>query len=226
VTAPYYADDTVTLWHGDCREIDAWLSADVLVMDPPYGRGWRQGRLKPQRLADDAHGGIANDTDTTVRDAVLAMWGDRRGIVFGDLMLTPPPGCRQVLIYRKQPNAGTRGATAGWRRDVEAIYLTGPWPTGLGGRSSVIHTGSRSAGNPSSVQSRYEHPHAKPLDVMDELVQSTTGVIADPTAGSGSTLVIAKALGRRAIGVEIEERYCEVIAKRLAQGALNFGGVA
>jgi hypothetical protein len=221
--APYYADEHVTLFHGDCREVTVWLQADVLVTDPPYGRDWRQGCTHPKRVASNAHDGIANDTDTTVRDAVLAMWGDRLGIVFGDLMLAPPRGCKQVLIYRKQPNAGLRGATAGWRRDVEAIYLTGPWPTGLGGRSSVIHTGSRSAGNPSSVQSRYEHPHAKPLDVMDELVQSTTGVIADPTAGSGSTLVIAKALGRRAIGVELDERYCEIVAKRLAQGALDFG---
>jgi hypothetical protein len=226
VSAPYYQDDLVTLYHGDCREVTEWLAADVLVTDPPYGRKWKQGRLKPERLADDSHAGIANDLDTSVRDAALSMWGDRPAIVFGDLMLAPPAGTKQVLIFRKQPNAGTRGATGGYRRDVEAIYLIGPWPTGLGGRSSIITTGSRSAGNPSSVQSRYGHPHAKPVDTMEELVSGCPdGVLADSSTGTGSTLIAAKQLGRRAIGVELEERYCEIAARRLAQDTL-FGAAS
>lgn len=67
---PYYEDEHVTLYHGDCREITEWLSADVLVTDPPYGRGWRQGDLH-----GDKRDGIANDHSTEARDAVLAMWG-------------------------------------------------------------------------------------------------------------------------------------------------------
>lgn len=218
---PYYADEHVTLWHGDCREITAWLAADVLVTDPPYGRGWRQGRLTDARHADDSHIGIAGDRDTSVRDTALALWGERPAIVFGDLMLAPPAGTAQPLIYRKQPNSGTRGAMAGFRRDVEGVYLIGRWPSGLGGRSSILATASRVAGGPASVQSRYGHPHAKPIDVLETLIAACPpGVIADPFAGSGSTLVAAKQLGRHAIGVELEERYCEVIARRLAQDAL------
>lgn len=218
---PYYQDDLVTLYHGDCREVTAWLEADVMVTDPPYGRAWKQGKLDGR---PNDHAGIANDLDTSVRDQVLALWGNRPAVVFGDLMLAPPIGTRQVLIFRKQPNAGTRGATGGYRRDVEAIYLVGPWHSGLGGRSSIIATGSRSAGNPSSVQSRYGHPHAKPVDTMEELVRyAPDGLIADPACGSGSTLVAAKHLGRRAIGVDLDERYCEIAARRLAQDTL-FGG--
>lgn len=219
---PYFDDGTVTLYLGDCREIDAWITADVLVTDPPYGRGWHQGRLKAS--ASDAHPGIAGDADTTTRDDALAMWGDRLAIVFGDLMMPPPSGTKQVLVYRKPPNAGTRGAMGGWRRDVEAIYLLGPWPSGLGGRTSIVATASPSQGNPSSPQGRHGHPHTKPGDVMEQLVDiCPPGVVADPFAGSGSTLVAARNLGRRAIGVEIDEAYCETIARRLSQQPLFTG---
>ena len=220
---PYYSDDLVTLFHGDCRDITDWLTADVLVMDPPYGRAWRQGRLKSARQADDSHGGILGDLDTEVRDHVLAAWGDRPSLVFGDLMLAPPAGTKQVLVYRKAPNAGTRGALGGRRRDLEAIYMVGKWPTGLGGLTSIVTTAAPSQGNPSSPQGKFQHPHAKPIDVMAELIaMCMDGVIADPFAGSGSTLVAAKLVGRRAIGVELDAGHCRTVARRLAQDALPF----
>lgn len=202
--------------------------ADVLVTDPPYGRGWRQGHSKGAGIKSDAHPGIAGDGDTSSRDQALAMWGNRVAIVFGDLMLQPPNGVQQVLIYRKPSNAGTRGATAGWRRDTEAIYLLGGWWSDLSARrSSVIATASPSQGNPSSPQGIYGHPHVKPMDVMEQLVgMAGPGAwIADPFAGSGATLMAAKCQGHHAIGVEVDERYCEVAAKRLSQDTL-FGGVA
>lgn len=237
---PYYADDLVTIYHGDCREIlpgakgcvcpgpdacggficnNGAPRADVLVTDPPYGRGWKQGELDKR---PNGHLGIAGDATTQTRDGVLARW-HKLAIVFGDLMLPPPIGTRQVLIYRKPPNAGTRGAMGGWRRDAEAIYLVGPWPTGLGGRTSIIATRTPSQGNPSSPQGKYDHPHAKPVDVMIELVAATVGVILDPFMGSGSSLVAAKSLGRRAIGIEIEEKWCEMAANRCRQEVLGLG---
>lgn len=222
---PYYQDEHVTLYHGDCREVTAWLYADVLVTDPPYGRGWRQGNIKGHR-GSDAHAGIANDHSTEARDDALRMWGSRPAIAFGDLMLAPPQGIQLVGVYHKASGAdGMRGAIAGVRRDAEAIYFLGGWPTALGGRSSVFVTKRCISAVHGLVAEAGGHPHTKAPSVMEELVALTTGTIADPFAGSGSTLLAAKLLNRRAIGVELEERYCEIAARRLAQDTL-FGGVA
>lgn len=222
---PYYEDDLVTLFLGDCREVTEWLAADVLCTDPPYGRAWSQGGGLPspgRRAKSNARAGIAGDLDTSVRDEAVAMWGAKRAVVFGDLTLAPPSGNKLTLVYRKPPDAGARGAVGGWRRDAEAIYLLGTWPGGIGGRSSIIASGARSQGNPSACAARYGHPHAKPVDVMETLIAACPpGVIADPFAGSGSTLVAARNLGRRAIGVEIDERYAEMAKRRLSQATLG-----
>jgi site-specific DNA-methyltransferase (adenine-specific) len=223
--APYFADDLVTLYHGDCREITAWLGADVLVTDPPYGRGWGQhGTAVRRGWRDDSHAGIANDRSTAARDAVLTAWGDLPALVFGDF-LSVPSGTKQVLIYDKGIQAAFMGALAGFRRNAEAEYLAGRgWPTGLGGRSCVLTTEGPTGGN---LTRRYGHPHAKPVDVMETLIAACpVGTVADPFAGSGSTLVAARNLGRKAIGVEIDERYCEMAARRLSQGAFPLVGVS
>jgi site-specific DNA-methyltransferase (adenine-specific) len=231
MSTPYYSDEFVTLYHGDCREIATWLQADVLVFDPPYGRGWRQGQLNNlnrRTRPDNRHEGIAGDLDSSLRDEVLLLWGDRRCVAFGDLMMPPPPRTRQVGVYRKPPDAGVRGTTAGRRRDLEAVYLIGPWPSGIGGRSSLFTTAAPVQGTDHGVSARYGHPHAKPVDVMADLIRlaNDAAVIADPTCGAGSTLVAAKGLGLRAIGVELEEEFCERAAQRLSVPDLFSDGAA
>lgn len=225
MTEPYYQDEFVTLCLGDCLEVTDWLAADVLVTDPPYGRAWKQGDTGTARgWKSDKHGGIANDTTTEVRDAALALWGDRPAILFGDLLARVPENSKHVLIYDKGNDAGFTGAVGGYRRNVEAIYLIGNHGSGLGGRSAILRTRTSAGGN---LARKTGHPHTKPGDVMQALIDSgPPGTIADPFAGSGSTLVAAKALGRKSIGVELDERYCEIAARRLAQDVLDFGGAA
>ncbi|AGM31626.1 putative DNA methyltransferase (plasmid) [Mycobacteroides abscessus subsp. bolletii 50594] len=223
---PYYRNDYVTLYHGDARELTEWLAADLLVTDPPYGRRWRSGsgltNTDGHGRARKCHGGIAGDHDTATRDAALSAWGARPGIVFGDLLAPQPQTAVQCLIYAKAADAGIRGARGGFRRDVEAVYLTGPWPCAVGGRTSLLRSRSWVAG-PSSPAFRYGHPHAKPLDLLEEiLLTAPAGIVADPFAGSGTTLVAARNLGREAIGVEIDERHCETAARRLDQMCLQF----
>ena len=213
---PYYQDDYVTLYHGDCLEVDAWLAADVLVTDPPYGISWKKGTNK--RAKSSAHEGIKNDGDTSFRDAALALFADKPGVVFGSWRAAFPDA-KQILVWRKPVDAGVVGSVTGYRLDTELIFLTGNWPKRNSAWSSVITTdGSRNS-------YLNGHPHGKPISLMQKLIQSTTGVIADPFAGSGSTLVAAQQLGRRAIGVELEERYCELIAKRLQQQTFDFAAL-
>ncbi|WP_422662264.1 DNA methyltransferase [Mycobacterium marinum] len=139
-------------------------------------------------------------------------------------MLPPPNGTKHVLIFRKPRNAGLRGAVGGYRRDAEAIYLMGSGlGSGIGGRSCVLATAAPMVGTARGLGGRTGHPHEKPIDLMESLIGDYKGTIADPFAGSGSTLVAARNLGRKSIGVEIEERYCEIVAKRLDQLAFDFG---
>lgn len=227
----YYQDELVALYLGDClTEHREWLDADFLVTDPPYGRDWKSGsgmtNSHGRGRGSKANGGIKNDKDTTTRDAALAAWGDDRlALVFGDPLIAPPAGAVLARPYIKPLDAGVKGARSGLRRDLEMVYLVGPWPVCVGGSSSVITTSGLIAG-PRGVATRAGHPHAKPQDVMEELLGMAEGVIADPFAGSASTLVAAKAIGRRAIGVEIDEGYAEKAAKRLVQGALDLGALA
>jgi site-specific DNA-methyltransferase (adenine-specific) len=225
MTAPYWSSDDgrIVLYHGDCRDVTEWLAADVLVTDPPYGIGWRRGENRAR--SSRRHVGIVNDQDTTMRDVALTLFAARPAVVFGSLAAGFPAGTRQVLIWHKPPDAGVVGSTTGWRRDAEAIFLVGPWPTRTVRASSVLRSRITNIGSPSSPAGRTRHPHTKPVDLMAELIGGCPpGTVADPFAGSGSTLVAAQLLGRPAIGVEIEERYCEVAARRLSQGVIDFDG--
>jgi DNA modification methylase len=221
MNAPYYQDDQVTLYHGDCREVLDWLEADVLVTDPPYGTAPDAGKKRGadgygRRLADGAPKfTIANDATTTTRDEILARWGDRAALVFGSPRLPDPPIVIADRLVWDKKRPGINGGP--WRYRHESIYVTAGFVRADNSAVSII------AAFP---EDQIDHVHSKPIALMLRLVAAAPpGVISDPFAGSGSTLAAAKQLGRRAIGVELDERYCEIAARRLAQDTL-FGGVA
>lgn len=216
---PYYEDGRITIYHGDCREITAWLDADVLVTDPPYGMrfqsNWRQ---RASRLP-----AIIGDLDPTTRDEALAMWGaDKPALVFGRWSIAPPTGERQRIIWWKESTPGMGDLSMPWGPAHEDIHVLGRgWDRAATGHKRVGSVITTRAGVMSATNAT-GHPTPKPVGLIERLLERCPpGAIADPFIGSGSTLVAAKTLGRRAIGIEIDERYCEIAARRLDQGVLD-----
>lgn len=222
MTLPYYQDDLVTLYLGDCLNEAAWLEADVLVTDPPYGiafvNDWR-GRITKERNSQKP---IANDMDTSIRDQALRLWGDGAALVFGRWDAPRPPATRHRLIWDKGDSPGMGDLTMPWGRSEEEIYALGK-----GFRGPRVSNVIRALGYNSGAKDRPSHPTPKPVALMEALIERCpAGSIADPFAGSGATLIAARNVGRRCIGVELEEAYCEIIAARLSQQAFNFEGIA
>lgn len=212
---PAYRDELVTVYQADCLECpELWTQADVLITDPPYGMGyqstfWRlpESERKPR---------IAGDTATEARDQALRLWGDRHALVFGTWKTPRPEGLRHLLVWDKSPSPGMGDFTLPWGNSIEEVYVFGGGWEGRR-RSNVLHFPPV----PSSRR-RTGHPTPKPVELMESLIRHCPEdwVIADPFAGSGATLAAARNLGRRAIGVEVEARYCKQIADTLSQPTL------
>jgi site-specific DNA-methyltransferase (adenine-specific) len=202
--------------------MDEWLTADVLVTDPPYGIAWapKKGGYRgagSQTLAAP----VANDASTDVRDEVIRRWGSRPRIVFGSWRAERPNPVDHRLIWHKQGQAPGPANSAFMVQDEE-IYVTG---TGFKKSSPPLRSVITTYEARSVVVAKIGHPTPKPVPLMELLIQRCPdGVIADPFSGSGATLLAARNQNRKAIGVELEERYCEIIARRLDQMCLDFGG--
>ena len=211
---PYYSDDAVTIYHGDCREIEAWRPpiGAVLVTDPPYGMAFESSWTTRRP--------IAGDRDTSVRDFVMSVWGDRPAIVFGTWRVARPAATRQVITWFKSSvGPGMGDLSLPWGCATEEIYVLGDGWHGTR-RPNLIET-SEQRGNPYGSAALLGHPTPKPVGLIESLLRcAPPGIVVDPFLGSGSTLMAAKQLGRRAIGIEIEERYCEIAARRCAQEVL------
>ena len=219
---PYYEHAGITIYHGDCREFLPHVEADSCITDPPYGETTHAGAR-----TGDGNIALVDFAPISADDlrCTLSMLRVRRWVVATvewrhclPLDSSPPAGLRFVRfgVWIKPNGApqftGDRPGT-GWEA-VAMLHRDGvPMRWNGGGHHAVWIT----------PKTNGEHPTQKPIDLVGEFMRlfSDPGeTVLDPFMGSGTTLVAAKNLGRRAIGIEIEERYCEIAAKRLAQEIL------
>ena len=205
---PYYEQDGITIWHGDCRELIDSIEFDQIVTDPPYGIGYE--------IIFGDYDQVAGDQDTT-----LAEWVVNLGVptvAFGaNHYAAALPSVGRWICWDKRCNERADKMIGS---PFELAWVSGDDRCGVMYR--IQHGGVVNADGPNR---RRVHPTQKPLTLMVRIISDhvDSGVILDPFMGSGTTLRAAKDLGRQAIGIEIEERYCEIAANRLAQGVLDLG---
>ena len=203
---PYYEDDAVQIFHGDCREILPTLpSVDLVLTDPPYNAGKEYGIHNDGMAAEDYEDWC---------DEWYGLLPTHRVILFpgvGNLFQWAKHKPKAVACWYKPGNPGSGGPFqfCEW----EPILL---WGVNFK-LSDVFYESIR-------MQTQVgDHPCPKPLRLLKKMIENlrTEGNILDPFMGSGTTLRAAKDLGRKAIGIEIEERYCEIAAKRMSQMAMQ-----
>lgn len=222
---PYYECDGITIYHGDALDILGAVKADCLVTDPPYSSGGfnEMGKSDGSKGTTGPVREIQGDTMSTegyvaLMRRVIRLSRARSAYVFTDWRMWGHTKeavelaglrCRGMLVWNK----GWAGMGARWKSQHELIC----WGTAL-----VSRMGAGLGNVLTCNRSRNAlHPTEKPLALLKSLVSnSENGVILDPFMGSGTTLVAAKNLDRPAIGIELDERYCEIAARRLEQCVL------
>jgi site-specific DNA-methyltransferase (adenine-specific) len=227
---PYYEHGGIAIYHGDCRDFLLHLRADHLITDPPYGTDGDNGYGRRQLAPGDGRLGhrIANDGD-------LAVWREALGLIVPRL-----PKTAWACAWCSPRHAARRESedimiAAGLELLGEAIWDKGGAGLGYtlryahevvlvarkGGAKTKAPLLSMLRARRSSRAIAGRHPHEKPVGVVWPLVAlAGEGVILDPFCGRGSVLRAAKDQGLSAIGIELEERWCEMAAKLLQQEAL------
>lgn len=215
---PYYQDDHCTIYHADCRSILPHLPpVDLVLTDPPYGIGEAAGKNKSRGYLATAkdYGSDSWDNTPVSDDTMLLVMGAGKSLViFGGNYYSHllKPGPCWLVWDKENGNTDFADCELAWTNLPQAVRMRRHQWHGMLRKGREIR----------------QHPTQKPLDVMkwcitqaDRHGQNRT--ILDPFMGSGTTLRAAKDLGRKAIGIELEEKYCEIAAKRLAQEVLPLG---
>ena len=242
MTDPYYSDEFVTLYHGDALEVLAGLevSIDALVTDPPYTSGSRNeaqrvssgAMVRSQRFGNNP---IDNDQMTSTG----FVWLIRSTLLLARPLLRPGGSVLCFIDWRQWPNLVGAIETCDYRVQNMVVWDKGKIGMGNGFRNRhelICHAadgvpivGDRGTPNVLAFAPDDEviavpkdpptfHPSPKPVALMERLlavVSDAGGLVLDPFAGAGATLIAAKRTGRRAIGVESSIDHCRTIAARL-----------
>ena len=209
---PYYDIDGITIYHGDCREILPHLpKVDLVLTDIPFNVNLNYLSYK-DKLTDSQYSNVCREwfsafklvsdffivkSPTKTMPVVLPVFADVLGYVW--------------TVIQHSPNATSHGA---FNLHLYTQYLIGGKPLKRPNTDFFINT---------KQTQKSIHPAAMPIYPINRLLGWFTEqnhLLVDPFMGSGTTLVAAKQLGRKAIGIEIEEKYCEIAVKRLGQGVL------
>lgn len=220
---PYYEEDGIVIYHGDCQEILPTLDkSDLLLTDPPYGNSYVSRKInfkrKGVRYAVPEYGtaSIENNLERPDLNHCLdassnqIIWG---GNYFADLL--PPKASWLVWDKRCDPRFYGTMTFA----DCELAWCSDGSPARI---HRQIWNGLVRQGDPDSQAGR-QHPTQKPVKLMAWCIKRFPEAksVIDPYLGSGSTLKAAKQLGICGVGIEIEEKYCEIAADRLRQSVLT-----
>ena len=212
---PYYQDEAVTIYHGDCRDILPQLpKVDLVLTDPPYDIESPELKIIWQEVANG------------MRDKANLIWtfNTCRLQVIGQTLIPDFSEIRTAVWHKPFCPSPWR---FGWSWHWEPVIW---WMKGIDRQgisrfkfpeSDVI---SVDVIRHTDIQERTNHHDQKPLELWRKLISwfsSAGDLILDPFMGSGTTLRAAKDLGRKAIGIEIEERYCEIAANRCRQMVMN-----
>lgn len=214
-SVPYYEDEAVVLYHGDCRDLLPPFRVHATITDPPYnvgieyGEGTDDGRVDYAEWCASWFRAVRAQSDFVALSPGIANVG----------LWTRIAGDPDWIMAWHKP--GAMGRCVVGFNNWEPVLLWGKLRGRATADSFTAPLVSRTLGD--------GHPCPKPVKWGRALVSALTkpgDTVLDPFAGSGTVLLACKYLGRRAIGIEIDERYCEIAARRCSQDVLDLAGVA
>ncbi len=199
----YYHDDGCIIFHGDCKDVLYSMDMqDLIITDPPYGMSYRSN-FRKERF-DPIEGDTTFPSWIFNANPKVAMFVFCR---WNNLLTFPIP--KSFIVWDKMVQCGMGDLANEYIRTWEGIaFYPGPEHKFVHRPPDIIHC--KKIDN-----DKYTHPTEKPVGVVTPLIEAHEGNVFDPFMGSGTTLVAAKMCGRKSIGIEIEEKFCELAANRL-----------
>ena len=212
---PYYDQDGITIYHGDCRDILPTLEkVDLVLTDPPYGIGEAAGKnySRGNKAPPKRYAFLNWDDKPISQDLInIVIQSARHAIIFGGNYYALPPSSCWLVWDKVNGDSDFADCELAWTNFKTAVRkYEWKWQGML-----------QQAGTPKDIRS---HPTQKPSGLFGLIIADYSkegDLILDPFLGSGTTAYCAKKLNRKCIGIEIEEKYCEIAAKRCSQQVFN-----